>query len=63
MANKWRVICVQGLSRYRVFVTNDRGKAEAKATRLNKLSKGTAKYIVEEETNGEMAQKTDCSRS
>ena len=48
MANKWRVICVQGLSRYRVFVTNDRGKAEAKATRLNKCSPASIKYVVRE---------------
>lgn len=51
MGSLWQVVCIQRLNRYQVYVTDDRSKAEAKALRLNKLARGTVKYVVEEVTD------------
>lgn len=50
---RWDVICVQDLNRQVVYSCDDKGRAEAKANRLNRLSPPSVKYIVEEGNHGE----------
>lgn len=47
----WQVICIQRENQHKVYETTDCSEAEAKAGRLNKLTRGTVKYVVEEVTD------------